>query len=105
MISITARSTLSKSLKAVSRSATRAKPIEQLAVGRNVSAFPNQESPAMKNHPVYTVDFRGLSSTSRGMVSDGVSSANEIKQDSVGTVTRKLRVLDMNVVRTILEGK
>ena len=38
------------------------------------------------------------------MVSDGVSSANEIKQNSVGTVTRKLRVLDMNVVKTILEG-
>jgi len=39
--------------------------------------------------------------TIQGAVSDGVSSSSEIKKDKAGYVTRKLRVLDMDVVEKI----
>jgi hypothetical protein len=39
----------------------------------------------------------------RGMVSDGISTSHETKQKTPGHVTRSLRVLDMDVVRKILE--
>jgi hypothetical protein len=39
----------------------------------------------------------------RGMVSDGKSTIHETKQKTPGHVTRSLRVLDMDVVRKILE--
>jgi hypothetical protein len=39
----------------------------------------------------------------RGIVSDGVSTKHETTQKSPGHVTRTLRVLDMDVVRKILE--
>lgn len=39
----------------------------------------------------------------RGMVSDGKSTIHETKQKTPGHVTRTLRVLDINVVRKILE--
>jgi hypothetical protein len=41
--------------------------------------------------------------TTRGTVSDGKPSANEIQQKTVGVVTKKLRVLDMAVVKQILD--
>jgi hypothetical protein len=39
----------------------------------------------------------------RGTVSDGVATHHETKQKSPGHVTRTLRILDMDVVRKILE--
>jgi hypothetical protein len=39
----------------------------------------------------------------RGIVSDGVSTSHETKQKSPGHITRTLRVLDMDVVRKILD--
>jgi hypothetical protein len=39
----------------------------------------------------------------RGIVSDGVSTSHEMKQKSPGHVTHTLRVLDMDVVRKILD--
>ena len=39
--------------------------------------------------------------TIKGAVSDGISSAAEIRKDRAGYVTKKLRVLDMDVVEKI----
>ena len=38
-----------------------------------------------------------------GTVADGVATPNEIQQESVGTVTKKLRVLNMATVKKIVE--
>ena len=53
--------------------------------------------------PIHSTAALQFTSTTRGTVSDGVPSENEIQQKTPGMVTRKLRVLDMAVVKQILE--
>jgi hypothetical protein len=82
--------------------ATRA-PSRQLAVGfRDALLLHRDHRDISTTRPNA---FRSFTSTTKGTVSDGVPTANEVQQKTVGTVTRKLRVLDMNVVKRIREGK
>ena len=60
-------------------------------------AFVNIQS--MSTSPPVGVDTNEI----RGMVSDGKSTIHETIQKSPGHVTRSLRVLDMDVVRKILD--
>jgi hypothetical protein len=41
--------------------------------------------------------------TIKGTVSDGTPTNHEIQQQSIGHVTKNMRVLDMNVVEQIME--
>jgi hypothetical protein len=51
-----------------------------------------------------TISSSNISSNMiRGTVSDGVPTSDEIQQNAPGHVTRTLRVLKMDVVRTILD--
>jgi hypothetical protein len=103
MIATGARTTIYRSIPSLTRALTRAPPSRQLAAGfHDASALLRNRDRDISTRPIA---FRPFSSTTKGTVSDGVPSANEVQQKAVGSVTKKLRVLDMNVVKQILEGK
>lgn len=88
-----------RSLPSLARAVTRTAPAKNLSV----SPMLFTHEPFLGDSKPNPVNIRLFSSTTRGTVSDGKPSPNEIQQKVVGSVTRKLRVLDVNVVKKILE--
>jgi len=100
MIASGTRTTLYKSLPTVTNVVTRSPRGQQLVSLHNVVG-----GGLLKNNHTYARSFLYLYTRDLSIRVFSTSSPNVIQQDNVGAVTKKLRVLDMNVVKRILEGQ